>query len=812
VETVPVDTVVGDTVASGEGSTNVHIVVDPSLVSADGVLLSDDGTRTTMALDQLVVVASSESAYHAFLDRWPLTELDRGQPMADGSFDALVRLDALVDTSTLSADVAATEPEMNGDHRVSDERILSLMSVSSAEAVRGEVVVLPNFGTEGSGDQASDSIRRNSSTEDGTTNPFEWTYLRDGSVQDFGVVGAWNILEHTNGLKRPVDIAVHDGGFIHLDDFGPFVTLRRATWGESNPRSCTGGSKCPWHGTSVAQVALGHLDDGDGVVGPAGPVGQLTAVGGKERYSYQRIRELADVAYEESVDIINMSWGGTTKYRGKVSEWWLDRYFSEMWDDGILLVAAAGNDGVDVDRVSNVCDADGCREAAYSFPCESVYVLCVGGVDWDSVARDPNSNFGTQQGNRTVEIYGPYEVYVNSISEAGEVSDTLKRSSGTSFSAPFVAGIAALLKTPDLRISPQQMTDLLLSTSRPVVSGADIRSGHRRLVNAREAVAALRGVVTGPPTLTLEKPVNGTVLAPDGWMEVRATATDYLGRRLPWFGIAGGEELGTIDPFGFAAVQLPPGTHLVAVQTSDYAGRKAAPITVTVTVPDNPAKLTIHGIENGDQFNAGQSVQLVGTGQDPDDWTLLDDDQLVWAVVGEGNRLVAVVEGGHSTIELPDTPGTYQLVLGASDVAATEVSVTIEVLAAPADWVAPVIQILTPVGGTRFATDSSQEVTIDVSGRAFRDGVLVPSTELRWVASAVGADDVMICEGAAFHGDPDGGIAAGPVTSCATASVTLGLGNAIGATVWTLRLEVFDPAVTVAPSTTVDVLVEYIAG
>lgn len=796
---------------------NVRIVVDASLAGVDGTLLSDDGTHTTMAPDQLVVVAPDEQAFAAFVGRWPVTELDRSRASADGSFDALVRLDATVDTSRVEADVAATEPEMSGEHRVSDERVLSLMAVSSAEALRGEVVVLPNFGTEGSGEQADQAIRADRSTEDAPhkgsdSNPFEWSYLRDGSVQDFGVVGAWNILEHTDGFQRGVDIGIHDGGFIHLDDFGPFVTLRRAQWDESNSRTCTNGTPCPWHGTNVAQVALGHLDDGDGVAGPAGPIGQLTAIGGNEKYSYQRIRELTDVAYEEDVDIVNMSWGGTTKYRGTVSEWWLDRYFSTMSDDGVLLVAAAGNDGLDVDRVSNVCDAEGCREAAYSYPCESSYVLCVGGVSWDSVDRHPDSNFGTQQGNRTVEIYGPYEVYVSSIGDDGVVADTFERGSGTSYSAPFVAGIAALLKTPDLSITPRKMTDLLLGTARQVVSDVDIRSGHRRLVNAREAVAALRGVTTGVPTLTLDTPADGTLLPSDGWLEIRATATDYLGRPLSWFALAGGQDLGTTEPHGFVPVQLPPGTHHVVVQTEDYAGRQPAPIAVSVTVPDSPAELTIHGISDGDRFIAGQELQVVGTGQDPDDWTMLDDDQLVWALVAAGNEPVAIVEGGHSTIDLPDTPGTYTLVLAANGVAATEASVSITLVAAPDGWVAPVIQILEPVGGTRFATDGSQKVTFDVRGRAFRKGRPVPATELRWVASADGADDVVICEGAAFHADPDGGLVAGPVASCGTAQATLGLGNAVGATVWTIRLEVFDPQVDITPAASVDVLVEYIVG
>jgi hypothetical protein len=134
------------------------------------------------------------------------------------------------------------------------------------------------------------------------------------------------------------------------------------------------------------------------------------------------------------------------------------------------------------------------------------------------------------------------------------------------------------------------------------------------------------------------------------------------------------------------------------------------------------------------------------------------------------------------------------------------------VVEAPEDWVAPVIEIMTPDPLEAFFTDSTQTTVVEVSGRAFRNGMRLPGTNLRWVASADGADDVVLCEGTAFHADPDGGLVAGPVADCSTANGTLGLGSAIGPTVWTIRLEVFDPAVPVSPSTSVTVTVEYVVG
>src|SRR6185503_1032751 len=121
---------------------------------------------------------------------------------------------------------------------------------------------------------------------------------------------------------------------------------------------------------------------------------------------------------------------------------------------GVLAFAPAGNQGSDVDH--SVPLPNGHRlELSVDFPCEMPNVVCVGGLAKDSNARHSRSNFGSVAPSGvtvdgalgSVDIYAPFDVLVGPDPDDGfDVNDSqLRWRSGTSFAAPFAAGVASLI-------------------------------------------------------------------------------------------------------------------------------------------------------------------------------------------------------------------------------------------------------------------------------------------------------------------------------------------------------------------------------
>src|SRR5690606_2032285 len=102
--------------------------------------------------------------------------------------------------------------------------------------------------------------------------------------------------------------------------------------------------------------------------------------------------------------------------------------------------------------------------------------------------RHPSSNFGDEQ----VDIYAPYTLWLGPDPLAPGNQAQVKN--GTSFSSPFVAGVAALVWAADPSLGANGVEDLLMQTAHespdPDVS---------RYVNAVGAVLAALGNV--PPRL-----------------------------------------------------------------------------------------------------------------------------------------------------------------------------------------------------------------------------------------------------------------------------------------------------------------------
>ncbi|HEY3547988.1 MAG TPA: S8 family serine peptidase, partial [Propionicimonas sp.] len=213
-----------------------------------------------------------------------------------------------------------------------------------------------------------------------------------------------------------------------------------------------------WHGTAVAATAIGHGDNGVGSAGAAWqasvlPVRVLDSTGNG---TDSAVAAGVTYAADQGADVINLSLGGPQPSLV------LREALEYAVAHGSLVVVAAGNEGTELPEYP----------AAYA--AEVPGVLSVGATDWYGSLTD-FSSWGDSvslaaPGADIVVPYGTGYVWA----------------SGTSFAAPLVSGVAALLVAKGM--GPVQVVDALTSSARDAgPRGVDPYYGHGVL----DAAAAL---------------------------------------------------------------------------------------------------------------------------------------------------------------------------------------------------------------------------------------------------------------------------------------------------------------------------------
>lgn len=178
------------------------------------------------------------------------------------------------------------------------------------------------------------------------------------------------------------------------------------------------------HGTKCAGIIAAVQNNNRGVAGLASislvnyRVGWVNWFGSLETSITKWIDAIYKAVNEANIDIISISLG-TTSYNPDL--YWACQW---AWVSGVLIVASAGNDNWDLDSSS------------YNlYPAEFSNVMCVAATDENDV-KSSFSNYG----DSTVDICAPGEEDYTT-SWKGTYSDF----TGTSASAPVVAGVAALI-------------------------------------------------------------------------------------------------------------------------------------------------------------------------------------------------------------------------------------------------------------------------------------------------------------------------------------------------------------------------------
>jgi subtilisin family serine protease len=246
------------------------------------------------------------------------------------------------------------------------------------------------------------------------------------------------------------------------------------------------------HGTAVAGVIGAATNNGVGVAGVDWqakilPIKVLDSLGNGEMDHI-----LDGIAYANSlgVEVMNMSFGQYFTDSG------LEQRCLEAYQNGVVLVAAAGNGNVDT----------------RSYPAAYSSVMAIAAVDasdvrsyWgqiDPVTGKPQaSNYGDW-----VDVSAPGSGIWSTHRNGGYASNN-----GTSFSAPFVAGVAALIKAATPGMTNQQIMERIIDTADNIdaLQQAEYQGklGSGRM-NAADAVAGVTADISSP---TDGEYVKGTV-------------------------------------------------------------------------------------------------------------------------------------------------------------------------------------------------------------------------------------------------------------------------------------------------------------
>lgn len=261
-----------------------------------------------------------------------------------------------------------------------------------------------------------------------------------------------------------VDVAVIDSG---VDDTHPQLKdavdadLGRSYLKGEEPKdenvtppdyTADGTKDVAGHGTKAAGIIAARPSDKTGFVGIA-PAATIIPIQQNDNIVVGNVGTLAqaiDYAVEVDAEVINIS-QDSTEALSPDNE--LRRAVQDAVDAGVVVVASAGNDG-----------ADGKVKKTYPASYEDVIAV--------AASNRSNERAYFSQSGDFVDIAAPGVDIVSTVPGGGHCA-----TNGTSFSAPFVAGVAALLVDEHPEWTPQEIKAQLEQTAERSIPGPDRHVG-----------------------------------------------------------------------------------------------------------------------------------------------------------------------------------------------------------------------------------------------------------------------------------------------------------------------------------------------
>jgi len=189
------------------------------------------------------------------------------------------------------------------------------------------------------------------------------------------------------------------------------------------------------HGTQCAGIVAAVMDNNIGIAGIAQvKIMAVKVLGGDGSGSWSDVIKGIEYAADNGADVISMSFGSPQYSRA------VERVCQDAWENGVILVAAAGNEGKD----------------SVEYPAAYDTVIAVGAIDCNRKLC-VWSNYGEK-----IELVAPGESVITTFLYPSNKSvPKYGFFDGTSAATPIVAGVAALAKALHPDYTNQQIRELL---------------------------------------------------------------------------------------------------------------------------------------------------------------------------------------------------------------------------------------------------------------------------------------------------------------------------------------------------------------
>jgi subtilisin family serine protease len=295
-------------------------------------------------------------------------------------------------------------------------------------------------------------------------NTMDWGIKDDiDYLELISLYDAWNI---TTGSKS-VKVAIMDSGIDtnHEDLSMNFETTNYS--GVFDDGNYTDGpTKDNYgHGTQVAGIICANGNNNKGIAGVCWNIEFVSLrilEDDGQGYSYHALQAFNHLVGSD-VDIVNMSCGWyPVSTNGTINPRYQESFQTGIGNFGKLVVCASGNNGQNLDTFASFPTAYNCAN-----------VITVGASDEnDNIWEE--GNYSSNTGKNSIDLFAPgYRIlstYPTEICEDNEavhsytihVYDGYHVDSGTSFAAPFVTGVAALMLSINPNLTAIQLKDIIV--------------------------------------------------------------------------------------------------------------------------------------------------------------------------------------------------------------------------------------------------------------------------------------------------------------------------------------------------------------